>query len=327
MRMPWLIVLMVAMMGAISFADDVPEPPVVPDAEPAAEAPQEEADRKTDEQLIEAWQLDIRPQSIRYSSNMQFHGDGQEPTESQDAHLTISITYDGDAKLNLFSVDLTGKTNHGREIALAAQNVPNMHQPFGHVAPGNHDRLTQHVGLRFVPTVDRSMDVEGHITIRFPELDREAILKPFSKFDGKKVRIEGAGKPLVVEVMQEGDRLKVSGPAELAERLAEVRVYDDAGRLVNTSGRGSSTGGNRAEFFYHVRVPDDGALALDVLSDLREVRVPIKLERVRLPRLAPDDAGPDLAVVARPRDEGGVRRDLQPQKNADDAELRIELVE
>lgn len=100
---------------------------------------------------------------------------------------------------------------------------------------------------------------------------KQATIAPLKDWLGKAVALDSIDEEITVARTGEGTTLR--GSRALFDRLQKVIFADGAGREIKANGWGGGSDGQEFHRTWSVKVPDDGAITLQFLPELKEQEV------------------------------------------------------
>lgn len=267
----------------------------------------EEADdreRADAEDRARMLQVEVRPTSLQMSSYIHFDEDGEVRNESHNFSLTMSVSYSPTITLTGYSgVEFTRiVTDTGEELEPPEPRSMNGNIP--HNQRG-HPRFSISTQFPMPPARAKALaEVSGRMTLHLAAgQTKQATLSPIQELEGKRVRIEGLSREVVVTVRREEEnkRVRVEYPSSAAPLISEVELTDAAGNAIATRGAGRGSNGNTAYLLIHAALPDGGRVILSFHQKVEEVEVSFTMHDVPLPR--PEPRGEEVVLRAVPPGE------------------------
>ncbi len=129
--------------------------------------------------------------------------------------------------------------------------------------------------------------VDGSVNVKYAAKLKKVEVKPIRKWVGKKIEIAGLGNMEIHldELTKKSVTIRytVSTYEKLEDVLREVKFFDSDGKNIENMGHSGRGNGNHMTMEYDSSVPEDGAIIFYFYDDVRQCRVPFKIENLTLP--------------------------------------------
>lgn len=239
--------------------------------------------------------FEFQPSSVSMNSSLNFDQNGKVNNSNASLSIGMRVKYESEAQpVQVRNIQITHTVTDAKE-SLTSQSRGSEQSLFSW--ENNNGQRTQrsefHLHMSFVAPnrpARKLTEISGTMDVIYASGEpAEAVLKPFSDFEGKRITFKDMPGQFIMFTRDDQNRggnnqkqIRVEMPKDLRPHIAKITFFDEAGRELRFNGWGGGTNNNTEYRTLNVPLPDKGQIRVQMYPRVDTKQVPFKIQDVPL---------------------------------------------